>query len=53
MRTMNRARTLLGAAGGVLSFGREVAAHLTWWLRYQVDGVAREEAPAREPGRDT
>jgi hypothetical protein len=49
MRMLTPVRTLLGAAGGVLSLGREVAGHAVWWLRYQVDGAAREDPP-REHG---
>jgi hypothetical protein len=36
-------KTLLGGAVGALALGREVAGHAVWWLRYQVDGTARED----------
>jgi hypothetical protein len=40
---VNPVKTLLGAAGGVLALGRDVVGHVHWWLRYQVDGEARED----------
>ena len=45
-------KTLLGGAVGALALGREVAGHAAWWLRYQVDGSARDGAThtmAEEP----
>jgi hypothetical protein len=46
---MRMVKTLLGVAGGVLAFGRDVAGHVGWWLRYQVDGAARDEAAVQQP----
>jgi hypothetical protein len=48
MRMVDPVKTLLGVAGGVLRFGRDVAGHVGWWLRYQVDGAARDE-PVEQP----
>lgn len=42
-------KKLLGGAVGALALGREVAAHATWWLRYQMDGTAREDARTSDP----
>ena len=51
------AKTLLGGAVVVLVTAREVASHAGWWLRYQVEGTARDGedargAPKRSPTRD-
>jgi hypothetical protein len=51
MRMVNPVKTLLGAAGGVLALARDVTVHAAWWLRYQVDGVARDDPPDERPER--
>ncbi len=37
------AKKLLGGAAGVLSFAADVARHVAWYVRYQVDGRARPQ----------
>jgi hypothetical protein len=51
MRMVNPVKTLLGAAGGVLALGWEAAGHVAWWLRYQVEGGARDDPAEERPGR--
>jgi len=46
-------KTLLGGAVVVLSTARDLAGHAAWWVRYQVEGTARDDEntrPAPEPG---
>ena len=38
-------KKLLGGAVGVLS-------HAGWWLRYQVDGTARDDPPTDPPASE-
>jgi hypothetical protein len=40
-------KTLLGGAVVVLDTAREAAGHAAWWLRYQVQGTARDADDAR------
>lgn len=40
------AKTLLGGAVVVLKTARDAAGHVGWWLRYQVEGTAREDEDA-------
>lgn len=42
-------KKLLGGAVGALALGREAAGHAAWWLRYQMDGTAREDARTTDP----
>ncbi len=49
IRMVGLAKKLLGGAVGVLVVVRDVAQHAAWYVRYQVDGTAREETP---PERD-
>jgi hypothetical protein len=51
IRMVNPVKTLLGAAGGVLALGRDVVGHVHWWLRYQVDGEARDDPSEERPER--
>ncbi len=37
------AKNLLGAAVVVLKTARDATGHVAWWLRYQVEGTARED----------
>ena len=51
IRMVGLAKKLLGGAVGVLTVVRDVAQHAAWYVRYQVDGTARDEPVAeRDPG---
>jgi hypothetical protein len=40
------AKTLLGGAVVVLNAARDMGGHAAWWLRYQVEGTARDDEHA-------
>ncbi|MGI8845153.1 MAG: hypothetical protein ACR2HC_03095 [Thermoleophilaceae bacterium] len=43
IRMVGTLKKLLGGAAGVLAAGGDVVGHARWWLRYQMDGTARDE----------
>jgi hypothetical protein len=47
MNGTDAGKTLLGGAVVVLSTARDLAGHAAWWLRYQVEGTARDDEDAR------
>ncbi len=51
---MRAAKKLVGGAVGALSVARDVAVHAAWYVRYQVDGTARDEenSPAEPSDSD-
>jgi hypothetical protein len=51
MRMVGPGKKLLGGAVGLLTLGREMVVHAAWWLRYQVDGTASEDATQKRDDR--
>jgi hypothetical protein len=51
IRMVGLGKKLLGGAVGVLTVARDVARHAVWYVRYQVDGTARDD-DAGERGSD-
>jgi hypothetical protein len=49
IRMVGTVKKLLGGAVGALALGREAAGHAAWWLRYQMDGTAREDVRTTDP----
>ena len=52
IRMVGVGKKLLGGAVGVIAVVRDVARHAAWYVRYQVDGTAREEEVVEREGRD-
>ena len=46
IRMVGVGKKLLGGAVGVMTVVRDIARHAAWYVRYQVDGTAREEERA-------
>ncbi len=49
IRMVESLKKLLGGAVGALAAGGDLVDHARWWLRYQMDGTARDD-PGETPG---